>query len=320
MTLNIPLIDRYRGSLLGLAVGDALGAPIEFMSPGTFEPVTDMTAGGAFGLEPGYWTDDTSMALCLAESLIECKGFNAADQMDRYLKWFRNGYMSSTGNCFDIGNTTRAALLLFERTRNPYSGSDRGDTAGNGSLMRLAPVPLFFANDPFQAIHYSAESSRTTHANIEALDACRYFSGLIIGALKGATKDEILSECYHPSRKPWQVDDLCGSILHVARGSFKIKEPPEIEGSGYVVKTLEASLWAFHRTDSFEEGLLKVINLGDDADTTGAVYGQLAGACYGISRIPEKWLSRLYEKEMIHGFADKLFMNKINIPGKSFIQ
>lgn len=310
MVQNVSLIDRYRGAMLGLAAGDALGAPLEFMSPGTFEPIKDMTGGGAFNLRPGYWTDDTSMALCLAESLITQKGFDAADQMNRYLKWFRQGYMSSTGACFDIGETTRAALLRFERSGNPFSGINTPHTAGNGSLMRLAPIPLFFAEDPDSAIRYTADSSRTTHANAEAIDACRYFAGLIIGALKGAAKDELLSDCYHPSGKPWQNDDLCESILDNARGSFKSKEPPDIVGSGYVVKTLEAVLWAFHRSDCFEQGLLDVVNLGDDADTTGAVFGQLAGAYYGVSSIPDRWLNKLFNKELIENIADKLMKNR----------
>ncbi len=306
MPVNIPLSDRYKGSLLGLATGDALGAPLEFMTPGTFEPVIDMTGGGTFNLSPGYWTDDTSMALCLAESLIECDGFNAADQMNKYLKWFRTGYNSSTGECFDIGNTTRQALLRYEKTRNPYSGSDRADTAGNGSLMRLAPVPLFFAGDPALAIRLSADSSRTTHANIETVDACRYFAGLIIGALRNIPKYELLSDCYSPTGDQWKTLRLCRNILKIARGSYKIKDPPEIQGTGYVVNTLEAVLWAFHRTESFEEGMLKIVNLGNDADTTGAIYGQLAGAYYGVKAIPERWLDRLYNKDLIGGLAEKL--------------
>ena len=137
--------DRYRGCLLGLAVGDALGTTLEFESPGSFDPIDDMVGGGPFGLVPGQWTDDTSMALCLAASLIESPRFDAGDQMDRYLRWMREGYMSSTGTCFDIGNTTRAALRRFERSGDPYSGPTDPMSAGNNSLMRLAPVPMYFA-------------------------------------------------------------------------------------------------------------------------------------------------------------------------------
>src|SRR5574341_1380286 len=137
-------IDRYRGCLLGLAVGDALGTTLEFKPPGSFDPIEDMVGGGPFGLQPGEWTDDTSMALCLAESLIERRGFDPVDQLDRYVRWWREGHLSSNGRCFDIGTTTAAALLRFERTRELWCGAEDPRTAGNGSIMRLAPVPLFF--------------------------------------------------------------------------------------------------------------------------------------------------------------------------------
>ena len=155
--------DHYRGSILGLATGDALGAPLEFRPPGSFTPVSGMTSGGAFGLAPGQWTDDTSLALCLAESLIETETFNLCDQLERYDSWYRHGHLSSTGKCFDIGNTTAMALQNFESTGAPYSGPTDPATAGNGSLMRLAPVPLFYSGDYIDAIDKSGESSKTTH-------------------------------------------------------------------------------------------------------------------------------------------------------------
>ena len=166
-------LERFRGSLLGLAVGDAVGTTLEFKPPGTFTPLTDMVGGGPFGLKPGQWTDDTSMALCLAESLIERRGFDPADQLSRYVRWYREGHHSSTSRCFDIGNATRAALAQFERTRKLYCGSTDPHSAGNGSIMRLAPVPLFFARRPREAIERSADSSRTTHAATSCVDACR---------------------------------------------------------------------------------------------------------------------------------------------------
>ena len=152
---------RYQGCLLGLAVGDALGTTVEFKPPGSFTPLADIVGGGPFGLEPGEWTDDTSMALCLAESLIEKNGFDPHDQMERYCKWYREGYMSSNGKCFDIGNTVRTALEIFEETGDHISGPTDSRSAGNGSIMRLAPVPLLFANFPEKAIQLSGESSIT---------------------------------------------------------------------------------------------------------------------------------------------------------------
>jgi len=220
--------DRYRGCLLGLAVGDALGTTLEFSWPGDHKPLTDMVGGGPFGLKPGQWTDDTSMALCLATSLVERGGFDPKDQMNRYLRWYREGYLSCTGGCFDIGGTVRSALMRYEATGNPYSGSTDPNSAGNGSIMRLAPVPMFFGGDPDSAIQMSAESSRTTHGTTAALDACRYFGGLIWGALNGAEKDQLLAPMYNPAAGAWDKSPLCPEIAEVASGSFRIKEPPEI--------------------------------------------------------------------------------------------
>ncbi|MGD9975636.1 MAG: ADP-ribosylglycohydrolase family protein, partial [Desulfatirhabdiaceae bacterium] len=139
---------RYQGCLMGLAAGDALGTTVEFKSPGSFSPLTDIVGGGPFDLDKGQWTDDTSMALCLAESLVKCGTFNARDQMERYTRWWKDGYLSSNGQCFDIGNTVSQALRQYARTGDPFSGATDPYSAGNGSLMRLAPVPLFYASDP----------------------------------------------------------------------------------------------------------------------------------------------------------------------------
>ena len=250
----ISLEQRYQGCLMGLAVGDAVVTTVEFKQPGTFPFVKDMVGGGPFELNPGEWTDDTSMALCLADSLITCKGFDARDQMDRYVRWWKEGYLSSNGRCFDIGGTVSQALRGYKQTGNPFSGSTDVHTAGNGSLMRLAPVPLYFAHDAEQAIHWSAESSKTTHGASACLDACRYFGGLIVGALQGASKEELLSDTYSPVAGLWNRAPLCPAINAIALGSFKHKAPPQIKGTGYVVDSLEAALWAFHRSTNFKEG------------------------------------------------------------------
>lgn len=304
-------IDRYKGCLLGLASGDALGTTLEFKPPGTFKPLKDMAGGGPFNLKPGQWTDDTSMALCLAESLIEKDGFEAADQMDRYLMWREDGHLSSNGRCFDIGNTVSFALESYKKTGNPFSGSARTHSAGNGSIMRLAPVPMFFAGDVKTAIHFCAESSKTTHGTTTCIDACRYFGALIIGALSGAAKDAVLADHYSPARRLWENDPLCPEISEIASGSFKRRNPPEIAGTGYVVKSLEAALWAFYHSETFEQGCLLAVNLGNDADTTGAVYGQIAGAFYGRAGIPERWVNLLALEKQIELFAAELFLKSL---------
>ena len=299
-------IDRFRGCLLGLAVGDALGTTLEFNPPGTFEPIADMVGGGPFGLQAGQWTDDTSMALCIAESLIETGGFDPADQMHRFVRWWREGHLSSTGNCFDIGNTIRAALMKFEATGEPFSGGTHPHSAGNGSIMRLAPVPLFFAGDPEAAMEMAGESSRTTHGLTVCVDACRYMAGILVGALNGVSKEEILSPHYSPVAGYWDRRPLCPEIEEIAAGSFKDRQPPKIKGSGYVVKSLEAALWAFYHTADFRAGVLKAVNLGDDADTTGAVFGQIAGAYYGASGIPSEWLKKLCQRELIEALLARM--------------
>lgn len=301
------LIERYRGSLLGLAVGDALGAPIEFTVPGSFTPIDDMVGGGSFDVMVGQWTDDTSMALCLAQSLIEQQDFDPIDQLKKYVRWYREGYLSSIDECFDIGNATLDALMKFESTQAPYCGSTSPRSAGNGSIMRLAPVPMFYAKNPLLAIEKSAESSRTTHQALAAVDACRYFGALLVGAINGASREELLAESYCPIPGYWQENPLVAEIQEIATGSFKHRQPPEIQGSGYVVKSLEAALWAFYHSQSFREGCLLAVNLGMDADTTGAVYGQLAGAFYGENGIPESWRSRLIRTELIESIASQLY-------------
>src|SRR5215218_10319831 len=152
-------MNRFRGCLLGLAVGDAVGTTVEFSPPGTFEPVTDMVGGGPFSLPAGSWTDDTSMALCLAESLLESGGFDAVDQLERYVRWWKQGYRSSTGTCFDIGRATRLALQRFRKTGEPYPGDADADAAGNGPLMKLAPIPMAYALRASDAERYAVESA-----------------------------------------------------------------------------------------------------------------------------------------------------------------
>ena len=295
------LLDRAQGALLGLACGDAVGTTVEFRPRGSFEPLTDMVGGGPFTLEPGQWTDDTTMALCLAESLLECGGFDARDQMERYLRWYKTGYLSPTGRCFDIGNTVRQALLRFEESGNPFAGSTDPHSAGNGSIMRLAPVVLFFHPDSDAIDSHAAESSRTTHGAEEAVAGCRILARIIHSALSGMEKEELL-QSVPPSE--W----MSPRLLEIAEGGFREKTRDQIRGSGYVVDSLYAALWSFWTTSSFEEAILTAANLGDDADTTAAVCGQVAGAYYGRSGIPERWLDRVWEGEWIGEVARGLIL------------
>jgi ADP-ribosylglycohydrolase len=266
-----------------------------------------MIGGGPFRLKAGEWTDDTSMALCLATSLVEKNGFDPKDQMERYRRWWKKGYLSSNGRCFDIGNTVADALRRYEQTGDPIAGSTSPQSAGNGCIMRLAPVPMFYLNDLELAMEKSAQSSRTTHGAVACLDACRYLAALLLGALSGSSKEEILSFRYSPVPRYWERRPLVPEIDEIARESFKTKNPPAIQGTGYVVRSLEAALWSFYTTDSFEAAILRAANLGDDADTTAAICGQLAGAYYGESGIPKKWLEKLAMRQEITALADRLY-------------
>ncbi|SCW70712.1 MULTISPECIES: ADP-ribosylglycohydrolase family protein [unclassified Pseudomonas] len=290
------LSDRYRGCLLGLACGDAVGTTVEFHPRDSFLPVTDMVGGGPFSLKPGQWTDDTSMALCLAESLLQKRGFDAADQMGRYLNWWHWGYLSSTGDCFDIGMTVRGALERYQSHGDPFAGDTAADTAGNGSLMRLAPVVLFFYPDRKRIRDFAALSSRTTHGAAEAVECCLVLADVIANALTGASKADVLRVLSE------QLTEA--KVIALAQGAYQGKVRSEVSGTGYSVASLEAALWCFHQTDSFTDAVLAATNLGDDADTTAAIVGQVAGAFYGMQAIPSDWLQKLWMRQEIEAMAD----------------
>jgi len=296
-------ILRYRGAMMGLAVGDALGVPGEFQPRGAYPKITEMIGGGPFHLSPGEWTDDTSMALCLGKSLIDCDGFNAKDQMDKYWAWIENGYMSSNGRMFDIGDTTSEALCKYRKTGEVYAGVDDLKRAGNGSLMRLVPIPLFFENDT-DARQSAANMSATTHGAKTCIASCVFFTRVLHRALQGLSKEAILT-MEDPDNWFYKLEP--DVHLDIAKGAYKAKTEDQIKSTGFVIHTLEAALWSFYTTDTFEEGAIKAVNLGEDTDTVGAVYGQLAGAYYGIRAIPQRWLDKVVLKDIIIEVADKLF-------------
>ncbi len=262
-----------------------------------------MTGGGAFHLDAGQWTDDTSMALCLGQSLLDCNGFNPIDQMGKYLKWYNNGYMSSNGRCFDIGNTVSTALSKYERTGDPYAGSTHERSAGNGSIMRLAPIPMYYLYDK-DMLSYAGNSSKITHGHEDCVSACVVLAHMTKMSLTGHSKEEILSlpDCF--------VTDKIKNIII----NQTYKHESEIVGSGYVVKSLEAALWAFYKGKSFKDCVLLAVNLGDDADSTGAITGQLAGAYYGYDSIPKGWKDKIAMHDLIYDMALKLYQFGTNNP------
>ncbi|MCB0049706.1 MAG: ADP-ribosylglycohydrolase family protein [Caldilinea sp.] len=310
--------DKMRGAFVGLAVGDALGAPVQFMERGTFPRVTGMR-GGAFGALPaGTWTDDTAMALCLAYSIGKCRGLDTDDQMAAYADWLQNGFMSSIGEAFDVGNCTYRAISAYIQavfTGRDFEGVPFGctypDSAGNGSIMRLAPVPIVtMALDFTTAMHWAASSSRVTHAHPEAVDGARLLTTLVRSALIVDGSERAKSD------RRWVTDSQGFATEFLATDKMKglARELPGLEGmeedivpdSTYVYDTLKAAVWAFVNTTSFEECRLTAVNLGGDADSIGAVAGQIAGAFYGYSAIPGKWIDVLARRTLVEDAATRL--------------
>jgi ADP-ribosyl-[dinitrogen reductase] hydrolase len=289
--------DRAMGALLGLAVGDALGTTLEFSARGSKPALTDMVGGGPFRLKPGEWTDDTAMALALADSLVADPKLNEADLMRRFVDWHRRGSYSCTGQCFDIGVTTRQSLARFERDGEPLAGSSDPQSAGNGSLMRLSPVAIRHWHNREMLAGVAARQSRTTHAAIEAVDACVAFADMLADAIAGEGRDDVLA----PDRT-----SRSRAVAQILAGSWRGKRREEVRSSGYVIHSLEAAIWCVARTADFRSAVLLAANLGDDADTVAAITGQLAGALYGASAIPQPWLEKLAWRERLTSVAEDL--------------
>ena len=276
--------DRFQGCLLGLAAGDTVSTALPFENPDTFEPMDDMADDDMDGRVRlgSYRSWSTEVALCLAESLIERDGFDATDQRERYLLCREEALVSDV---------------------DP-SG------AGQGVLIWLAPVPMYFAGDPVEAIDRSADYSRTIHGAKVVVDACRYFASLLVGALHGVDKDTLLSSGYCPVEGLWARSPFADKIAMVAEGSFKDREPPKIQGAEDVVKSLEAALWAFHNATDFRDGVPLASNLG--AGCAGAIYGQIAGAHYGVEAVPWEWLAQLPKGGLLSTVADDLYEHALD--------
>jgi len=287
--------DRLLGSFLGLAIGDAVGTTVEFRARDTFEPVTDMVGKGPFNLPVGYFTDDTSMALCLAESLIEHPELDRNDLLNRFSKWYREGVNSPTGRCVDIGTTTRSAIVNWEKNGTVLNNTGPWD-AGNGSIMRLAPAVIKYHTDSDRAIATAIMQGETTHGSVEACDSCDLLARVLLTAYVTDDKNAVLNV---DAQDHWadSVKNIL-TTLDVSRD--------EVKSSGYVIHTLHAALWSFKNTDNFRDAILLATNLGEDADTVAAVTGQIAGAFYGMSGIPIMWLDKLYETGRFIELVDKL--------------
>jgi len=301
------LRERFQGALLGLAVGDALAAHTQFRKPGSFAAVGDLLGGGPFDLPRGAWTDDTAMALLLGESLLDCEGFDGQDQVNRYVRWQREGYGSATGQCVGISASVARALATALYRRQPFAGSHDPEQLDKDPLSRVAPVVMYFFSDPNVAVARAAEAARITAQAPMVLDCVRLLAAMLRQALAGRDKATVL----RPPRESWASLNTRGEVLAVYDGSYLRRMPPEITGGGHVVQALEAALWAFHRGETFKEGALLAANLGRDCDVVAAAYGQIAGAYHGVSAIPGIWRNSLMRQEVVIDTADRLLTHAI---------
>ena len=301
---------RMWGSLIGGVVGDAYGANYEFKARDTYSASDNMEYNTVFNIPAGSFTDDSSMMLCLADSLAEKRTFDPYDQMKKYARWRDNLDYSSVPErgCFDIGRTTKLAIANFmfdeqnkenKEKQVKYYGLDGTYDSGNGGIMRLAPIPIFYWKDIYMSMNYSSLSSKVTHMSEECLD-CAALMGLFISLfIKGYTKAGILVFIKK------YIRNLSQKVQEIADATFLNKTRNSIESSGYVVHSLEAALWSFYKTNTFEDGMKICANLGRDTDTICCIYGQIAGSCYSIENIPEKWISALQRKEYIFSIFKK---------------
>ena len=301
--LNSPMLDRAKGCLIGLAIGDALGAPVEFDRYGYFEPVVEFRDGGPFNLKAGQWTDDTSQALCLAESILSDKGFSQGDFLSRMVNWKQYGYNSSTGECFDIGIGTANALRSYCSTGKVPLNTNSG---GNGNIMRLAPVSIAFFRDNYKTQEIASLSSLTTHGHISALTCADFLSVMLRSYIVSSDcEGDIIYNC-QTNDEAYEID-LCSVTLERIANTLISEESDWHNVSGFSTDTLCAALYCFFNTESFEECVSAAVNLGGDADSVGAVAGQIAGAYYGLSKIPQKFIDGLQDSDRFLTLAEQLF-------------
>ncbi len=300
--------NRLKGMFFGLAVGDALGATLEFKDRDTYDHITGMVGGGPFNLQPGEWTDDTSMALALAQTLID-HGEDGWDKLDKiellknFTRWYKYGEFSHRDHCFDIGNTTQQAIKTFidSQGTDDDPASDDPFASGNGAIMRLAPVVVWaYAHPPLNhgidpeprpdprgfSMVLAEQQSETTHKSTECLRLARIMARNLSWFVD------------NPTQKIKSIAHMSGLPVPASRD--------EVKSSGYVRDTWQAAWWCALRTDNFRDALLLAVNLGDDADTVGAVTGQVAGAMYGYDAIPTEWLDVLAWKPRLEEVFDQL--------------
>jgi len=301
---------RILGGLWGALIGDALGVPVEFTSRHERKryPVSDMTGYGTFNLPPGSFSDDSSLLLCTVEALID--GFNLNHISGLFIRWLKDARWTPHGETFDVGRTTYHAIMrLINNVEPGLAGLDKEKDNGNGSLMRILPVSIYCLNQPVEKMmEYTHMASSITHRHPRSLVACGFYSLMVSSLIRGLTPYEAYKDAVDKTINYYNKEPFRSELIHFDRIlSGNISELPEddVESDGYVVHTLEASLWCFLNTQSYKDAVLKAVNLGYDTDTTGCVTGGLAGVHYGIDAIPREWINKIARKEDIEGLFSR---------------
>jgi ADP-ribosyl-[dinitrogen reductase] hydrolase len=298
--MQIDRTDKILGGLWGASVGDALGVPFESVSRKILksEPIVSMKG---YNFPPGTWSDDSSLILCTAEGLT--RGLDAAGIADLFVRWLKFGYRSPYGDAFGIGRGTRRALTRISKgTPAEKAGGDDEFSNGNGSLMRILPIALFYANDPPEMLQMAHRISAITHRHPRSQIACGIYCLIVSELLKGNDPSGSIEAAASYAKTRYQTPPYSEELWHFERildANIAELSEQEIESSVYVVHTLEASIWCLLTTTGFQESVLKAVNLGGDTDTTGCVTGGLAGVLYGAKAIPKEWIETLAKKDKI---------------------
>lgn len=312
------LRERFHGALLGLAVGDAVAAATQYKRPGKFAPVGDLLGGGPFDLPRGGWSDDTAMALCLAESLLEREGFDARDQVARYRRWQQHGHLSATGQCLGITASTARALAHSQWRRQPFSGSHDPGALGPESLSRVAPAVMYFFGHRAAAIEHAGEAARATSQAPAVLTACRALAAALHAGLSGESKNVMLARATSLLEAPEALGVIAATSAAALPAAAAVGIPDEEGAAGPGRRTgasarsaLAAALDAFAHTDNFRDAVLAAANLGGNSDVMAGACGALAGAHYTASAVPTLWRNSLMKKDLLESFADRLLAHAL---------
>lgn len=304
MIQQIDRKDLVQGCVLGLAVGNALGVGVSEREESK-EVSEELAGGGPYGLKPGEWMAETSMAMCLAESLLACEGFDGVDVMGRFCNWFEHGYWSCRDFCFGVEEPMRQALLAHKQGK-PLGRGPRLLEYG-GVLARTAPLALYYLHDAQATMLQAARCAQLTHPDPVCVDVSRYFALLVHGALQGVDKETLLAPDFAAEGLPWARSPLVPEVEALRQGDYLSKPSFTLEAPENLLSILQAALWAFGHGKHFKDGALKAVSLGGKSEVVGAVYGQLAGAYYGAQFMPDNWLRVLAHREALEELAERLW-------------